>query len=260
MNDNDKRREWDAWHEKFCQSKKGGAAIKSLNILKKYGTETKYIGLEYVLISECYKASLYNEKIDKDRLQAKRNHPKNADELINLLSKVKSMSRKHNNESHYSLQRVLNKLELEDNIIIQPEKLNGIYFLKKFIDYYIEEIKAHKTPFHSRDVGPLIFPKSVHNNTSLPDIRLTGLALHLIARFRNWTDRGEAGCITVGQFPRKYGKPCYKQVSEFINAALDLEGDAIQDADSIKDRITKFLKNNPEIRIGGWPYKLPSPF
>ena len=242
--------QFEAWKARFERSKKGKAALISLDDdLAKYGSEKNYWVIQRQILWECYQAHQYNENQIRDLLQKKRDYKKLVIDQIKAIKAVGMFANKYPGESAVAINAASTEIKKQFKGVSFPrDGINWAKYLSELMDQYAKRIKI-TGPFVSLRVGPLLYPKNPLTHTNLPELSIVGLLLHLVILFRDWTANGEYIVQRNSRIIPTHGRPCYKQAALFVSATLSENLSTSQ----ASDRIKKLLKNNPGIKSGFWP-------
>ena len=130
----------------------------------------------------------------------------------------------------------------------------------------------HRTSCSEFYVGPVFFPRNIDSRKRRLEID-TALAIELSVIFRRYTavsKRIDQLRFSTSKFPKIpnmkkvgkicYGLPCWKHVADFVNATfVDRPNikrhlpnfESVQDR-QIQDRVNRYLRQNPGVRLERW--------
>lgn len=240
--------DYEKWASKFRRSRNGKAAIASLQKLSGYGDPKEFELLTFLILQNCCEAHVYDQKSIAGRLQEKRDYQKNVPDQIKAAKAVSRFAHKYFDESAHQFHRAVEALEQQHNISF-PKRVNWSVILQELMNRYADNL-TKSGPSVSRFIGPFLYPRTVKDQTHLPNLASLGLLFHLVLLFRDWTATGKIHVHGNGHKMPKHGRACYKQATLFHNAALS----KILTVRQAQDRLIKLIRNNPGIGICSWPH------
>lgn len=136
----------------------------------------------------------------------------------------------------------------------QPEALARV--VEKLADE-LEVPDGVKSGFwiHRSTIANLDYNRPIEFGRQLDRPEETGLLFELVLLFRIFTATGHPPVLQRGQPMPQSGRPCYRLVCEFLQAAL---GGFVTEAAEAKNRIHALLKRNPRIQWVPWPDPAPA--
>jgi len=263
---------YEGWLQQFDRSRDGKKTLDSLHAL---GIDHDSKTLERLILSQCYWASQYDERTDRNA-QARARDKAILTEIpaqIEAIQTLRAFIKKYPTAAAWAFTKAF--LDLKD-IQYHGVEPRGTHLIlddilgafQKGLETPLPGIRAGPW-VHRTQLGCLMYPNAIDLRSAKADAAVNGLMFALEFQFRKWTSGAAADSLAArapfyisGETMPRDGRPCSKQVALFVRAALkekikpDLYSDLGNDTKGpliVADKIKKLLLNHPGIGLVSWP-------
>lgn len=238
------------WIRNFETSRRGKAALSRLDELRAVNPG-QFPLLRHVVLETCYRAKNYDQDSDPTvlRLMEKWKIHAELPKVLRALSDLSDFLKRHDEAAYFAALQAVN-----------PKALQYFPMPDLFFDRFANALRVgnphpqkrtridgNGQPFNR--LGPFVYRRPLAGQKHIPDLARVGLALILILRFRDWTQKKNVLVHVHGRKMPTYGRPCFPQVAALVSATFESPTNEKQ----IQALTSKLLRRNPGLGIGHFP-------